>query len=173
LQVDVGTPVDPWDDDAIWSAPSPTGSPETITISSAVRSSSGRCSSCAVRPAVPGRRLRPHRHPAGALPAPDGEAVAYFTDTSPGERLATIPFRDVTTGQLGKPLTTGRDNWGAAWRPPGAEQFATTDGDGFVRVWNWRRGELVAERQVADGHVAGIAYRADGQQILIGEPSAQ
>jgi WD40 repeat protein len=106
-----------------------------------------------------------------AVPAPDGEAVAYFVDTNPGERQSTIRFRDVATGHLGELLRTGRDNWGAAWRPPDAEQFATADGDGFVRVWNWRRSELVAERPVAEGHAAGIAYTADGQQIVVGEPS--
>jgi WD40 repeat protein len=97
--------------------------------------------------------------------------VVYFKNTTPGRRQSTIQFRDVATGQLGQPIATGHDNWGAAWRPPDAEQFATTDGDGFVRVWNWRRSELVSEQKVAEGYVGGIAYSADGQKIVVGERS--
>ncbi len=66
---------------------------------------------------------------------------------------------------------TDTENVGAAWRPPDAEQFATTDGEGFVRVWNWRRNELVAERKVANGPIEAIAYSADGRRILVGERS--
>jgi WD40 repeat protein len=107
---------------------------------------------------------------ARAVPAPDGKAVVYFKNTTFDQRQSTIQFRDVATGQLGQPIATGHDNWGAAWRPD-AEQFATTDGDGFVRVWNWRRSELVAEQKVAQGYVGGIAYSADGQKIVVGERS--
>jgi WD40 repeat protein/DNA-binding SARP family transcriptional activator len=106
-----------------------------------------------------------------AVPAPDGEAVAYFASTDPGEGQSTIQFRDVATGRLGEPIATGHDNRGAAWRPLDAEQFATTDGEGFLRVWNWRHNELVAESKVAQGYIAGIAYTADGQQILVAERS--
>ena len=106
-----------------------------------------------------------------AVPAPDGKAVAYFDSTVRGERGDTIQFRDVTTGELGDPIATGHSNWGADWRPPDGEQFATADGDGFVRVWDWRRGELIAERQVAQGYVGGIAYTHDGRRIVVGERS--
>jgi WD40 repeat protein/DNA-binding SARP family transcriptional activator len=106
-----------------------------------------------------------------AVPAPDGEAVAYFANTESGVRQGTIRFRDVATGRLGEPIETGHANRGAAWRPPGAEQFATTDGEGFVRVWDWRRGDLVAERKVAQGYVGGVAYSADGRRIVVGERS--
>jgi WD40 repeat protein len=105
-----------------------------------------------------------------AVPAPDGEAVAYFANTESGERQGTIQFRDVATGRLGELIATGHGNWGAAWRPPDAEQFATTDGEGFVRVWDWRRSELVAERKVAQGYV-GVAYSADGRRIVVGARS--
>jgi WD40 repeat protein/DNA-binding SARP family transcriptional activator len=108
---------------------------------------------------------------ARAVPAPDGEAVAYFASTDPGAGQSMIQFRDVATGHLGRPIATGHDNWGAAWRPPDWEQFATTDGDGYVRVWNSRRSEPVAEQQVAEGYVGGITYTADGEQIVVGERS--
>ena len=104
-----------------------------------------------------------------AVPAPDGKAVAYFDSTVRGERGDTIQFRDVTTGELGDPIATGHSNWGADWRPPDGEQFATAEADGFVRVWDWRSGELIAERKVAQGYVGGIAYTHDGRRIVVGE----
>ena len=52
------------------------------------------------------------------MPAPDGEAVAYFDSTVRGEQGDTIQFRDVTTGELGDPIATGHSNRGADWRPP-------------------------------------------------------
>jgi WD40 repeat protein len=106
-----------------------------------------------------------------AVPAPDGKAVAYFDSTVRSERGDTIQFRDVTTGELGDPIATGHSNWGADWRPPDGEQFATAEGDGFVRVWDWRRGNLIVERKVAQGYVGGIAYTHDGQRIVVGERS--
>ena len=105
-----------------------------------------------------------------ALPAPDGNAVAYLDSTVRGEPGDTIRFRDVTTGELGDPIATGDTNWGADWRPDG-EQFATAEADGFVRVWDWRRGGLIAEREVAQGYVGGIAYTHDGRRIVVGERS--
>jgi WD40 repeat protein/DNA-binding SARP family transcriptional activator/energy-coupling factor transporter ATP-binding protein EcfA2 len=105
------------------------------------------------------------------LPAPDGEAVAYFTEATPGERQDALQFRDLATGRLGQPIATGDHSSGLAWRPPDAEQFATIDGDGVVRVFLWRHGEQVAERKVAQERVGGIAYRADGQRLVIGERS--
>jgi WD40 repeat protein len=102
-----------------------------------------------------------------AVPAPDGKAVAYFDSTVGGERGDTIRFRDVTTGRVGEPIATGHSYWD--WRPDG-EQFATADDDGVVRVWDWRRGKLVAEHKV-QGDVGGIAYSPDGQRIVVGERS--
>ena len=106
-----------------------------------------------------------------AIPAPDGEAVAYFANSSPVAHHSTIQFRNVATGRLGEPIVTATENVGAAWRPPEAEQFATTDGEGFVRVWNWRRNALVAQRKVADGPIEAIAYSKDGRRIVVGERS--
>jgi WD40 repeat protein/DNA-binding SARP family transcriptional activator len=108
-----------------------------------------------------------------AVPAPDGEAVASFHTSVSSSRGDTIRFRDLSNGLLGEPIATGHDNWAPAWRPPRSEQFATADGDGMVRVWDWRSGQLVAERQVADGFIRGIAYRDDGRRLVIGEPSGR
>jgi WD40 repeat protein len=106
-----------------------------------------------------------------AVPAPDGKTVAYFDSTVVGKQGDTIRFRDVTSGQLGDPIATGHSNRDAVWRPPDSEQFATTDEDGIVRVWDWRRGELIAEQKVSEGYVGGIAYTHDGQRIVVGERS--
>jgi WD40 repeat protein len=106
-----------------------------------------------------------------AVPAPDGQAIAYLDNTVRGEGREMIRFRDVTTGELGDPITTRHSNWGADWRPPDGEQFATAEGDGFVRVWDWRRGDLIVERKVSQGYVGGIAYTHDGRRIVVGERS--
>jgi WD40 repeat protein/DNA-binding SARP family transcriptional activator len=105
-----------------------------------------------------------------AVPSPGGDAVAYFDRTVGDERADTIQFRDLTTGEFGAPIATERSN-GTDWRPADGEQFATADGDGFVRVWDWRRGELITEQQVAQGDVGGIAYTPDGRRIVVGERS--
>ena len=66
-----------------------------------------------------------------AVPAPDGEAVAYFASSGPVAHHSTIQFRNVATGRLGEPIVTATESSGAAWRPPPkAEQFATTGGEG-------------------------------------------
>ena len=40
-------------------------------------------------------------------------------------------------------------------------------------MWDWRRGEVVAERRVTDGEIAaaGLAYSDDGTRIVVGERS--
>jgi WD40 repeat protein len=105
------------------------------------------------------------------VPAPGGEALAYFQSAAPGDRHSVIQFRDVATGRLGQRIETGHDNLAAAWRPPDAGQFAAADVDGFVRVWNWRDGELVTERKLAQGPIAGIAYRDGGRRMVVAERS--
>jgi WD40 repeat protein/DNA-binding SARP family transcriptional activator len=101
--------------------------------------------------------------------APDGNNVAYFDTTASAENADTIQFRDVMTGELGDPIATGHSNWD--WRPTDGQQFATADRDGFVRVWDRRRGQLIAERQVTHRSIGGIAYTNDGQRIVVGERS--
>ncbi|HEX6659080.1 MAG TPA: WD40 repeat domain-containing protein, partial [Ilumatobacter sp.] len=108
-----------------------------------------------------------------AVPAPDGAAVASFHTSESGRRGDTLRFRDLSSGHLGDPIATGHDNWAPAWRPPCWEQFATADGDGFVRVWDWRSGKRVIERQVADGYIGGIAYTDDGRRLVIGQRSSR
>lgn len=93
--------------------------------------------------------------------SPTGEAIAYISDSS-------VQFLDLATGHPGPVVSTGHAGWGAwDWRPDG-RRFATTGADGFVRVWDWPAGELVAERSVAPGHVAALDYTADGRHLLVG-----
>jgi WD40 repeat protein/tetratricopeptide (TPR) repeat protein len=108
-----------------------------------------------------------------AVPAPDGKAVASFHTSESGRRGDTIRFRDLSRARLSDPIATSHANWAPAWRPPRWEQLATADGDGFVRVWDWRSGQLVAEHQVADGYIGGIAYSDDGRRLVIGERSGR
>jgi WD40 repeat protein len=108
-----------------------------------------------------------------AVPAPDGEVVASFHSSESGGRGDTIRFHDLSTGRLGDPIASGHDNWAPAWRPPRWEQLATADGGGFVRVWDWRSGEVVAERRVADGYIVGIAYSDNARRLVIGERSGR
>jgi WD40 repeat protein/DNA-binding SARP family transcriptional activator len=108
-----------------------------------------------------------------AVPSPNGEAVVSLHSSDPSSRGDTIRFRDLSTGRLSDPITSGHDNWAPAWRPPRWEQFATADGDGVVRVWDWRSGQLVTEPKVANGYIGGIAYRGDGRRLVIGERSGR
>jgi DNA-binding SARP family transcriptional activator/WD40 repeat protein len=103
--------------------------------------------------------------------APTGDAVAYLTTAQAGaaEQTVTIQWLDVATGRAGEIVDTGHGDVGAhAWRPDG-RRFATTGEDGFVRVWDWWTEELVAEHQVARGHVVGLDYTSDGTRLVVGE----
>jgi WD40 repeat protein len=106
----------------------------------------------------------PVRHAtASALGSPTGEAVAYISSPF------SVQFLDVATGHPGPVIDAAVGDFGAwSWRPDG-RRFATAGDDGFVRVWDWRTGELVAERHVAPGHIAGLDYSGDGKHLLVGE----
>jgi len=98
------------------------------------------------------------------LASPTGEAVAYIAVDS-----AAIQFLDLATGRAGPRIDTGHGHFGDwAWSPDG-HHFATAGADGFVRVWDWRTGQVVRERQVAPGHIAGLKYTGDGKDLLAGE----
>ena len=72
-------------------------------------------------------------------------------------------------GQAGAPIDTGHRCYGwFAWRPDG-QRFATAGDDGFVRVWDWRTGELIAERHVAPMHITGLDYTGDGERLVVAE----
>ena len=103
-----------------------------------------------------------------AAPAPDGKAVAYFDSTTATEQREDDPLPRRHHRRARRADPSRHSNW--SWRPDG-EHFATADADGFVRVWDWRRGELIAERQVTQGDIAGIAYTHDGRRIVVGDRS--
>jgi WD40 repeat protein/DNA-binding SARP family transcriptional activator len=107
-----------------------------------------------------------------ALPAPDGEAVAYL-ESPIGGGGHTVRFLDVAAGRLGEAIVTDRAISGPGWRPGGFEEFATADDEGFVRVWDWRRGTLTEEQQVTSAPIAFLGYTPDGSEIvgLDGAPS--
>jgi WD40 repeat protein len=119
-----------------------------------------------IYPAAPGEPSADH-----AFAAPDGTSVAYVNNIDPGRGPDTIQFRDVTTGELGDPVAAGHTVSAVDWRPSDNAQFAAADDRGVVRVWAGRSGELIVEREVAEGSVGGIAYTRDGQRIVIGERS--
>jgi WD40 repeat protein/DNA-binding SARP family transcriptional activator len=106
----------------------------------------------------------------GAFDSPTGEATA-FTGCPTVDGPAVLQFVDNTTNQALAPIDTGHRCYGwFAWRPDG-QRFATTGDDGFVRIWDWRTGQLVAERHVAPEHVSGLDYTRDGQRIVVTQRS--
>jgi WD40 repeat protein/DNA-binding SARP family transcriptional activator len=111
------------------------------------------------------------RYGMSAVPAPDGEAVAYIGPAGPPNAPGgTIRFLDVAAGRLGAPIATSDESSGATWRAPDFEQFATAGEDGWLRVWDRHDGEMLAELSVA-ADVADVAYTADGENILVSERS--
>jgi WD40 repeat protein/DNA-binding SARP family transcriptional activator len=106
-----------------------------------------------------------------AIPAPDGETVAYIGPAEPANTPGgTIRFLDVAAGRLGAPIITSGEISGAAWRGPDFDQFATAAEDGWVRVWDRHDGGVLAELSVA-ADIADIVYTADGENIVVGERS--
>ena len=103
-----------------------------------------------------------------AVPAPDGEAVAFLSWNSPAPSVwrSEVRFFDVEAGRLGERVATGNGHWGPTWRPPDSEQFATADVDGVVHVWDWRTGAVVAERNVAAAPITDASYTVDGSALL-------
>jgi WD40 repeat protein/DNA-binding SARP family transcriptional activator len=111
------------------------------------------------------------RYARTAVPAPDGEAVAYIGPAEPANAPGgTIRFLDVAAGRLGAPIVTPDESSGATWRAPDFEQFATAGEDGWVRVWDRHDGGVLAELSVA-ADIADIVYTADGKNIVVGERS--
>jgi WD40 repeat protein len=97
------------------------------------------------------------------LPAPDGDVVAFVSFED-----GTMRFFDLVSGRTSAPVAAGHGAWGIAlWRPDG-ERLSTTGEDGVVRVWD-KTGELIAERQVARGHIGGMGYTPDGEDLMIAE----
>ena len=95
--------------------------------------------------------------------SPSGDAVAYMGDPP------WVQFLDLGTSRAGPVIETGHGAWGwFAWRPDG-RHFATAGEDGFVRVWDWRTGQLVIERHVAPMKIAAVKYTPDGERLIVAE----
>ena len=80
-----------------------------------------------------------------------------------------------TSGSCPRPEGTSRDAstpaTGSTARGTGPRterRFATTGGDGVVRVWD-ASGRLVHRRTVAAAHLSGLQYSADGHRIVVSE----
>ena len=101
------------------------------------------------------------------VPAPDGEVVAVAQST-PGrqDRADTINLVTASGAKAG-PLSGTYANWGV-WQPPDAELLAVP-GDRDIRVWDWRRGVVVVEREVGEGAIEALAYTTDGSRLVVGE----
>ena len=80
-----------------------------------------------------------------------------------------LQFVDLGTGRAGPLIDTGHRCYGwFAWRPDG-RRFATAGDDGFVRVWDWRTGQLITERHVAPDAHHGLDYTGDGRRLVVAE----
>jgi WD40 repeat protein len=90
--------------------------------------------------------------------------VAYITKYS-----GVIQFLDLATGRAGSLIDTGHGGVSDfAWSPDG-RHLATTGTDGFVRVWDWRTGQVVTERRVVRGDYPSLRYTGDGEHLVVGE----
>ena len=101
------------------------------------------------------------------LPSPAGDRVAYAWNDEGGGRsyLRLVPMAG---GNVSRRIDTGHGEYGAwDWSPDG-RRFATTGGDGVVRVWD-ASGRLVHRRTVAAAHLSGLQYSADGHRIVVSE----
>lgn len=109
-----------------------------------------------------------------ALPSPVGDAVVHLSNAwENNDGGTTIEVYDVASGQVGAQIELDHGAFSPEWRPPLAEQTAFAHPDGIVSVWDWRRGEVIAERKITDGAIAGagLVYSADGERTVIGERS--
>lgn len=98
------------------------------------------------------------------VPAPDGEVVAHMPiGAAPAP---TLRFFDVAAGRLGPPIPTTGGLTGPSWRPPAFDEFAGANSDGFVRVWDWRRGALIEQRQLTTASIVALTYTSDGGEIV-------
>ena len=101
------------------------------------------------------------------VPSPAGDRVAYAWNDEGGGRsyLRLVP---TAGGNVSRRIDTGHGEYGAwDWSPDG-RRFATTGGDGVVRVWD-ASGRLVHRRTVAAAHLSGLQYSADGHRIVVSE----
>jgi WD40 repeat protein/class 3 adenylate cyclase len=105
------------------------------------------------------------------LVSPARDAVAFVEDS--GTR---VQFAELSSGRVHEPIETMHNAWGAFdWSPDG-DRFATGGDDGYVRVWDWRDGRLLAERLAVPAEtgtagrpfisaVNGLDHLADGRLV--------
>ncbi len=100
------------------------------------------------------------------LPSPSGDHVAYAWQGDGG--IARLRFTDLRTRRASRLVDTRHATYGAFdWSPDG-RLFATTGGDGVVRVWT-PEGREVRHRKVAPGHLSGLQYVDGGRTIVVSE----
>jgi WD40 repeat protein len=115
-------------------------------------------------PAPSGSKVLPS---AVGIPAPDGDAVVQFQLTDSAAPGGTFRFLDTATGDVGPPIVTDHGNLPHRWRPPGFDELATGDDEGFVHIWDRRRGTQTAEQQVTSTGIAVLSYTGDGQELVV------
>lgn len=106
------------------------------------------------------------------------EAPIHSFDLSPdekwlvsGDNQSRLQVWDFATGQLTRQVTAHQDQ---AWEIqnvrfiPHTDLVISSDQKGYVQFWRVGSWDKVAEHQIHDGSVHGLAMSADGQTIITG-----
>jgi WD40 repeat protein len=107
--------------------------------------------------------------------SPTGATVAFVEPDFAGERGARLTFLDLRSGRRSDPVDTGHVQsplQASAWHPRG-RLFATTGGDGFIRVWDRESSSAVRQAHVSWSPINRLDYNPDGRRIVYGAQSGQ